>query len=135
MFDEQGKRIPRFDKDGSKISTLIVYKIEPNPGAGLWRPHNDQLPNERKGESVYRIFAGLGERGFDYKKELQKVARASGISTDAPETPGAAGRYVGSGLYEAPAPKAPSAGQAAEAVDRATLVDQAIDRAREELGQ
>ena len=126
MFDEQGKRIPRFDKAGNKVTTLIVYKIEPNPGAGLWRPHNDQLPDDRKGEGVYRIFACLGERGADYKKVLQKVARAAGISTDAPDAPNASSRYISSGLYDAPAPKQAST---------ANAVDQAVDKAREELGQ
>jgi hypothetical protein len=70
MFDEEGNRIPRFDRDGNPISTLVIFKIEPNPGAGLWRPHNDQLPEERKGEGVFRIFKCLGERAEVYRDKL-----------------------------------------------------------------
>jgi hypothetical protein len=47
-----------------------VYKIEANPGAGLWRPHNDRLPPERKGEGVFTIFDCLGQRGRLYKGKL-----------------------------------------------------------------
>ena len=61
-----------FDKDGNPISGLVIYKIESNPGAGLWRPHNDQLPLERKGEGVYTIFKALGDRAKDYKNKLAK---------------------------------------------------------------
>jgi hypothetical protein len=74
MFDEAGNRIPRFDRDGNPISTLMVFKIEPNPGAGLWRPHNDQLPAERKGEGVFKIFKCLGERAQVYRDKLSELA-------------------------------------------------------------
>ena len=74
MFDEAGSRIPRFDREGNPISTLMVFKIEPNPGAGLWRPHNDQLPEERKGEGVFRIFKCLGERAEIYRDKLDELA-------------------------------------------------------------
>jgi len=70
MFDKKGKRILRYDKKGRPISTLVVYKIEANPGAGLWRPHNDQLPKERKGEGVSIIFRCLGERARIYKSVI-----------------------------------------------------------------
>ena len=70
MFDEDGERIARFDSNGEPISTLKIFKIEPNPGAGLWRPHNDQLPPERKGEGVFKIFKCLGERAMDYRDRL-----------------------------------------------------------------
>ncbi|MFC1715900.1 hypothetical protein ACFL6S_19680 [Candidatus Poribacteria bacterium] len=74
MFEEDGSRIPRFDSDGEPISTLMVFKIEPNPGAGLWRPHNDQLPEERKGEGVFKIFKCLGERAQVYRDRLDELA-------------------------------------------------------------
>ncbi|HID09810.1 MAG TPA: hypothetical protein EYP17_00720 [Candidatus Latescibacteria bacterium] len=67
MFDSQGNRIRLYDGKGRPIPTLVLYKIEPNPGAGLWRPHNDQLPPERKGEGVYIVFKCLGERAKVYK--------------------------------------------------------------------
>ena len=56
LFDEQERRLPRFDAAGKPIPTLVAYKIEPNPGAGLWRPHNDQLPPERKALREIRDF-------------------------------------------------------------------------------
>ena len=74
MFDAEGKRIQRFDRDGDPISTLIVLKIEPNPGAGLWRPHDDQLPEERRGEGVFKIFRCLGERSQVYRDRLNEFA-------------------------------------------------------------
>ena len=70
MFDEKGKRFERFDRNRQPVSLLVVFKIEPNPGAGLWRPHNDQLPEDRKGEGVYIIFSRLGERAKEYKKTI-----------------------------------------------------------------
>jgi hypothetical protein len=73
MFNDEGDRIPRFDRDGNPISTLVVFKIEPNPGAGLWRPHNDQLPEERRGEGVFRIFKCLGERAQVYRDKLNQL--------------------------------------------------------------
>jgi len=73
MFDEDGSRIARFDRDGNTISTLMVFKIEPNPGAGLWRPHDDQLPEERKGEGVFKIFKCLGERAQIYRDRLSEL--------------------------------------------------------------
>jgi len=70
MFDEKGHRLRRYDARGNEIGTLVVYKIESNPGAGLWRPHNDQLPPPRKGEGVCMIFERLGERARLYKQKL-----------------------------------------------------------------
>ena len=74
MFDESGNHIRRFDREGNPISMLMVFKIEPNPGAGLWRPHNDQLPEERKGEGVFKIFKCLGERAQIYRDKLDELA-------------------------------------------------------------
>ena len=68
MFDSEGNRILLYDAKGRLIPTLVLYKIEPNPGAGLWRPHNDQLPPERKGEGVYIVFRCLGERAKAYRR-------------------------------------------------------------------
>ena len=75
MFDAGGKRLKRFDRKKRPIGTLVVLKIEPNPGAGLWRPHNDQLPPERKGEGVYTIFRCLGERAGMYREKLNALAK------------------------------------------------------------
>ena len=72
MFDKEGKRILRYNKKARPISTLIVYEIEANPGAGLWRPHDDQLPEERKGEGVSIIFRSLGERARIYKSVIEQ---------------------------------------------------------------
>ena len=73
MFDERDRRLPRVDAGGKPIPTLVAYKIEPNPGAGLWRPHNDQLPPERKGEAVYTIFRCLGEHAAEYRERLREL--------------------------------------------------------------
>jgi hypothetical protein len=73
MFDEAGARLPWFDAKGRPISTLVVLKIEPNPGAGLWRPHNDQLPEGRKGEGVFTLFECLGQRAKRYKEQLARL--------------------------------------------------------------
>jgi len=70
MFDKEGRRIRRFNEKGEEISTLTIFKIEANPGAGLWRPHNDQLPLKRKGEGVSIIFRSLGERAKIYREKL-----------------------------------------------------------------
>jgi hypothetical protein len=69
MFDKAGNRINRYNIKGQLISPLTVFKIEPNPGAGLWRPHNDQLPAERKGEGVYLIFKSLGEIAWEHRNK------------------------------------------------------------------
>ena len=74
MFDASGDRIRRFDAKGREIPTLVVLKIEPNPGAGLWRPHNDQLPPERKGEGVFILFECLGQRAALYRGKLRELA-------------------------------------------------------------
>ena len=59
-----------FDAHKNPVPSLIMYKIEANTGAGLWRPHNDRLPPERKGEGVFTIFDCLGQRGRLYKGKL-----------------------------------------------------------------
>ncbi len=70
FFDARGKRRRLFDAHKDPVPALIVYKIEANPGAGLWRPHNDRLPAGRKGEGVFTIFDCLGQRGRLYKDKL-----------------------------------------------------------------
>lgn len=70
LFDAQGTKRRLFDGQKNPVPALIVYKIEANPGAGLWRPHNDRLPPERKGEGVFTIFDCLGQRGRLYKEKL-----------------------------------------------------------------
>lgn len=72
-FDENGNPKKIFDENGKEIPCLIICKIEPNPGAGLWRPHNDRLPPERKGEGVFIIFSCLAERGKIYKEKIEKL--------------------------------------------------------------
>ncbi len=70
LFDARGKKRRLFDAQKNPIPALVVYKIEANPGAGLWRPHNDRLPPERKGEGVFTIFDCLGQRARRYKDKL-----------------------------------------------------------------
>jgi hypothetical protein len=70
LFDAQGRKRRLFDAHRNPLPALIVFKIEANPGAGLWRPHNDRLPPERKGEGVFIIFDCLGQRGRLYKEKL-----------------------------------------------------------------
>jgi hypothetical protein len=72
-FDENGNPRKIYDENGKEIPSLIICKIEPNPGAGLWRPHNDRLPPERKGEGVFIIFSCLAERGKIYKEKIEKL--------------------------------------------------------------
>ena len=100
LFDEKGRKIPLFDSKGRQISSLIVYKIEANPGAGLWKPHNDQLPPHRKGEGVYIIFSRLGERASIYKRKLEDIFRNAGVRL-VEERPTAPATYLSSGNYEA----------------------------------
>ena len=69
MFDAQGKLIKRYNNRKELLPPLAVFKIEPNPGAGLWRPHNDQLPADRKGEGVYLLFQALGEIAKEFKRK------------------------------------------------------------------
>jgi len=75
MFGKDGTRIRRLDAKGREIPTLVVLKIEPNPGAGLWRPHNDQLPPERKGEGVFILFKCLGQRAALYRRKLEELGK------------------------------------------------------------
>jgi len=75
-----------FDSRGEALRLLTVFKIEPNPGAGLWRPHNDQLPPERKGEGVYTIFRCLGERAKIYKDCLARLMKTKSFYDEAPAT-------------------------------------------------
>lgn len=72
LFEGDKKR-KIYDGKGNEIPSLIIYKIETNPGAGLWRPHNDQLPPERKGEGVFIIFKNLGKRAKIYKTSIEKL--------------------------------------------------------------
>jgi len=76
VFDNRGKRIPLYDKKVRRIPTLKVFKIESNPGAGLWRPHNDQLPLCRKGEGVFTLFRCLGERAALYRDKLSELSKS-----------------------------------------------------------
>ena len=116
LFDKEGKRIPLFDKNGKPISTLVIYKIEANPGAGLWRPHNDQLPPHRKGEGVYTIFRCLGERAAIYREKLEKNAKERRV----PHPP-------------SPSTYLPSVSEEKEMV--VSTIDEAMRKAREELGK
>ncbi len=75
-FDTSGNRIAYFNQYGEPLRTLVALKIEPNPGAGLWRPHNDQLPPERKGEGVYKIFRCLGQRANLHRKRFIELGGA-----------------------------------------------------------
>ncbi|HQO33381.1 MAG TPA: hypothetical protein PLG59_01885 [bacterium] len=86
-FDEAGIRIPLFDSRGEALRLLTVFKIEPNPGAGLWRPHNDQLPPERKGEGVYTIFRCLGERARVYRDRLANLMHTKSLYNKAAAKP------------------------------------------------
>jgi len=70
LFDKKGNKRKLYDAKGVEVSSLVMYKIEANPGAGLWRPHNDQLPPERKGEGVFVIFDNFGQRAKVYKEKL-----------------------------------------------------------------
>lgn len=129
LFDEDGHRLPRFDSKGRPISSLVVLKIEPNPGAGLWRPHNDQLPPERKGEGVYIIFKCLGQRAGLYREqlELRRTGRdgESGplLLSPAMEAKDRSAIYLSSMVEES---------LGLEGMD---AIAQAVVRAREELGR
>ena len=75
LFDETGRKRKLFwqyEKDKKQlVRSLTVAKIEPNPGAGLWRPHNDRLKlADRDGEGVYQIFEALGQWGKQYKNKI-----------------------------------------------------------------
>ena len=119
MFDAEGNRIPRFDAKGRPISTLVALKIEPNPGAGLWRPHNDQLPPERKGEGVYTIFRCLGERAAMAREKLAKLAKTP-VSEPDSET---------QATYLSSTAELEDSEELGE-----VLLDEAMQKAREELG-
>ncbi len=62
----------QYEKNKKKpVKSLAVVKIEPNPGAGLWRPHNDRLKLVgRDGEGVYRIYKILSDWGKLYKEKI-----------------------------------------------------------------
>ncbi|MFC1677437.1 hypothetical protein ACFL3G_10305 [Planctomycetota bacterium] len=56
-----------------KTKSLIVMKIEQNPGAGLWRPHVDRcrlVPREDEG--CYLVFRNLGEWARKYREIYRK---------------------------------------------------------------
>ena len=78
LVDKKGivKRIEYFDKDmkpcgieftyknqnRQRAGALVVVKVEPNPGAGLWRPHNDRLKLcDKDGQGCYKVFENLGQ--------------------------------------------------------------------------
>jgi hypothetical protein len=72
---EGGKKRKLFwqypDEEKKPVKSLAVVKIEPNPGAGLWRPHNDRLKLVgRDGEGVYKICKILSEWGKLYKEKI-----------------------------------------------------------------
>jgi hypothetical protein len=74
MF-ERGKRRRLYWQEGKRkkqrARSLTVVKIECNPGAGLWRPHNDRLKLVgRDGEGVYQIFEVLGAWGERYRQKI-----------------------------------------------------------------
>jgi len=94
MFDGRGRRLQRFAAKRKPIPTLIGYKIEPNPGAGLWRPHNDQLPPDRKGEAVYIIFRCLGERAAQYRDRLRELGIESEPARAEQRAPGRSRRLA-----------------------------------------
>jgi len=93
LLDRKGRptAIPLFDESGRRrnltyrlaheapdvrhpVRSLTVLKIEPNPGAGLWRPHNDRLKLVgRDGEGVYKIFRILGEWAGEYKRLMVQI--------------------------------------------------------------
>ncbi|MFH1743413.1 MAG: hypothetical protein ABIH23_30780, partial [bacterium] len=100
-LDENGERTPLFDHHNDPLKTLTVFKIEPNPGAGLWRPHNDQLPLERKGEGVYTIFRCLGQRAKIYKERLAEL-----IGTEPPQKAADKARFISSTAVADPIGKA-----------------------------
>jgi len=82
---------------------------------GPWRPHNDQLPPERKGEGVYTIFRCLGERAAMVRAKLAELAKTP-ISEAASE---AQATYLSSTATE-------------ESLDP---LDEAMQKARVELGR
>ena len=73
LFDRGKKKRLYWSYRGGErrpVSSTAVVKIEPNPGAGLWRPHNDRLKLVgRDGEGVYQIFRILGEWGKRYSEK------------------------------------------------------------------
>ena len=75
LFEGDNKRELFWMARGSKkkypVRSLAGIKIEPNPGAGLWRPHNDRLALvDRDGEGVRMIFQALGEWGTKFKQAI-----------------------------------------------------------------
>jgi molybdopterin converting factor small subunit len=123
MFDKDGKPIPRYLKKGKSlvsITPLVIFKIEANPGAGLWRPHNDQLPPERKGEGVFTIFKCLGERAAIYQRKLNKFLPEKDKLS--PEAQGNKTIYLSSQLKR---------NQSSESFQ---IIDEAVKKAKEELG-
>ena len=74
LFDgDRKKRLYWQYEEGRKrpVKSLTVVKIEPNPGAGLWRPHNDRLKLVgRDGEGVCLISRILAEWGKQYKQKI-----------------------------------------------------------------
>ncbi len=105
--DPYGLPIPYVDHRGRRVRTLVCYKIEANPGAGLWRPHNDQLPPERRGEGVRILFTALGQRAEAYKAALAERIPPTKPASRVP----AGGRHVPASTPAAPAVR--------EAVERA----------------
>jgi len=132
MFDDLGRRIPLLNGKGKRISTLVVYKIESNPGAGLWRPHDDQLPTNRKGEGVMKIFRCLGQRAKIYREKIQQLAAEPLVRR---QSAGLVHPTYLSAIAETYRPVPPTESHLERPSKSAPRLKKALRKAREELGK